>query len=140
VPPRNQLAELGADWLAFAESDLEAARACAERSAVQGWTIAFHMQQAVEKSFKGALLLANQVVPRSHDLVKLEEMLGGAGCEVPIGADVLNALTRFAIDDKYPRLRTVTIDRSDAIGLIGAAEKAVAWLRAMLVKVPETTP
>lgn len=123
-----ELRELAEPWLEFARVDLEAAAACLARESVHGWAIAFHCQQAIEKALKGALVLNGVEPPRTHQLSRLHDGLAQIGCAPPLPCDALDALTPFAIDDKYPRLRVTPIDRLDAATFLPVAEAAVAWL------------
>ncbi len=133
-PERFRLA--AEPWLAYAEGDLAAAQACADHAAVPGWTIAFHCQQAIEKSYKGALHFVGVLPPKSHELVKLHDLLAAAGIVAPLEAESVKDLSPFAIDDKYPRLLAPQIDRAEAADWIPFAQQAVAWLRAMLAASP----
>ena len=119
-------------WLAYAQTDLAMAAAGAQLPLVQGWAVAFHCQQAVEKAFKGALLFYNGPIVRTHDLVRLEAVLAGVGLTSPIVPEQLEMLTPFAIDDKYPRLKLEPISRLDAADLIPTAQLAVEWLATLL--------
>ena len=124
--------ELAKDWHRYAAVDIEAALGCLSRPRADGLVIAFHCQQAVEKAYKGALALHGQEVARTHDLVKLEATLAKLGLVAPVEAALLEDLTRFAIDDKYPRMRAAPITRDEAAALIPAAQLAVDWLAGLL--------
>lgn len=101
--------------------------------AAPGWTIGFHCQQAVEKSYKGALVLGDLAPPRTHDLVRLDELLREHGLSPPLEAMALERLFPFAIHDKYPRLQMVPIDRDQAAALLVHAQQATRWLANLLV-------
>lgn len=124
----SELRELAEQWLEFARVDLEAAAACLARESVHGWAIAFHCQQSIEKALKGALVLNGVEPPRTHQLSRLYDALAQLDHTPPLPCDVLDALTPFAIDDKYPRLRVTPIDRLDAATFLPVSEAAVAWL------------
>jgi HEPN domain-containing protein len=127
MPPPETVSP-AADWLAFASGDIAAAEACAMSAAAPGWTIAFHCQQAVEKSYKGALAAAHVSPPRTHDLVRLDELLRELGLAPPLGPERLALLFPFAIHDKYPRLQVTPIERAEAQALLADAKLAVQWL------------
>ena len=63
-------------------------------------------------------MLPGQEVPRTHDWVKLEAVLAKLGLQPPVGSPLLDQLTRFAIDDKYPRKRAAPVTREEAAALI----------------------
>ena len=67
-----------------------------------GWAIAFHCQQAVEKSLKILLVLQGVEPPYSHDLIYLHERCGPFATEFPLGRDELKALHPFAVAERYP--------------------------------------
>lgn len=97
-----------------------------------GWAIAFHCQQAVEKSYKGAIVLQNSAPPKTHNLATLEDAIVTLGLTGPLAVGLLDALTPFAVDDKYPRLAMVPISREEAYALVPAAQAAVDWLSRLI--------
>lgn len=70
--------------------------------------------------------------PRTHQLTRLYDQLAQSGLAPPLAPDDLDALTPFAIDDKYPRLRVTPIARSEAASFLPVAQSAVAWLAAVM--------
>lgn len=131
MPPDELITETRL-WLAYAQCDLDVARACSDRETVHGWAIAFHCQQTVEKALKGGLVLYGEIPPRTHHLVQLEEMLRIIGRAGPLAPIELELLTPFAINDKYPSLIVRPISRADAIALVESAQLAVQWLAGLL--------
>lgn len=113
--PPDPLRELALDFLAKANGDLEFALAGIDRLRAPGWGIAFHCQQAVEKSIKGALSLNNVAPPKTHDLERLGDLATGVGLAVPLDRAELRALTQFAVDDRYPRLTLSDVSPETAI-------------------------
>jgi HEPN domain-containing protein len=132
MKPPEPVVELARAWLNKARGDLEFAYAGRDHRHAPGWGIGFHCQQAVEKAGKGALVLREVSAPRTHDLATLREMLQARGIEVPFTDTKLKALTPYAIDDRYPRLTLSEVTREEALLLIASAERAVAWLAAMV--------
>lgn len=122
------LVELAREWLAFAEGDLAIAQAGALATAVPGWAVALHCQQAVEKSAKGALVLQSIEPPFSHNLALLAQLLASAGVTFPFAAVDLNRLSPFAINEKYPALRRRPISQDEAQAFLPLAQAAIAWL------------
>lgn len=135
MPPDEQLAAADG-WLAYARSVVAVAHACCDRPEILGWAIAFHCQRAVEKAFKGAMVARGVEPPRTHDLVRLEELLVGMGLRTPHALNDLDRLTPFAIDDKYPKIKLHSVSREAAISMIPTAELAVKWLSALLAAQP----
>jgi HEPN domain-containing protein len=87
-------------WLAFARSDLEAARALLHSDDFPRQTC-FLAQQAAEKALKAALVFANIAVPRSHDLDALRNLLP-SDWQVRQGHPDLAALSIWAVEARYP--------------------------------------
>lgn len=125
-----------AAWLQFARDDLFIAELAAATPGAPGWPIAFHCQQAVEKAFKGYLALRGQPVPYSHDLAFLVDLLSELGQREPVADAALQALTPFAISEKYPVLLGRRIEREAAIVHLVTARSAIAWLERCVSAAP----
>jgi len=101
-PPEDVARRLSHGWLAKAESDVRVCERLLEESAEFAEAIAFHAQQAAEKSLK-ALLVARQVeFPKTHDLERLLELAAlGDG---PLADKLANAaeLTPYGVEFRYP--------------------------------------
>lgn len=130
--PPDALAELAAAWLAKAAGDIAIAEAGVAAPNVPGWAIAFHCQQAVEKSIKMHLVLAGIEPPHSHDLIFLFELARLATTEFPLGLAELKALHPFAVADRYPILTQRNIERADVLPLLKFARRAMAWADCLL--------
>ena len=59
-------------WLHAAKSDLIVTEEIVEREDV-AHMVAFHSQQAVEKSYKAALEQYDQFIPKTHNLISLSK-------------------------------------------------------------------
>ena len=101
-PPENVAWQLARDWLAKAATDL---MVC-ERLLIEGAeffeAVAFHAQQAAEKSLK-ALLVARQVeFPKTHDIERLLELV--ALDDRPLAEALIDApeLTPYGVEYRYP--------------------------------------
>lgn len=68
MPPKVELVR---DWMAAARQDLQAADVLLASTPPLPESACFHLQQAIEKAFKGVLLLNDQRPPRTHDLIDL---------------------------------------------------------------------
>ncbi len=124
--------EAATAWRDYAQCDVEVALAGWDRPTVSGWAIALHCQQAVEKSLKGALVLHEVAPPKIHVLTALAKMVANVGLVPPLSPELFDALTPFAVDDKYPRLRLLPIQRDEAQAFITHAQAAVWWLTASI--------
>ena len=84
-----------AEWLRHAESG-------EVQPAILRNQVAFHAEQAAEKAFKGVLVHAPVEFPRTHDLQSLLLLIRNNGISVPPEIEQANALTRFAVEARYP--------------------------------------
>ncbi len=88
------------DWLETAKLDLEAIPYLLENERLTG-QVAFHAQQAIEKSLKAIIEESGQRVPKIHSLSKLFDI-----CEsfVSIQSDeeIIIALDSLYIESRYP--------------------------------------
>lgn len=120
--------EIPKAWLEYAQGDLAAAEGGIVVQTIPGWIIGFHVQQATEKAFKGAMALAGLEPPRTHDLLRLDAILGQAGIAGPLSGEELVSLSRFAVEDRYPVLDAPRVARHEAGELVPLAARAVTWL------------
>jgi HEPN domain-containing protein/predicted nucleotidyltransferase len=112
-------------WLAHARSDLASARTLRANPDVLPEQAGFHAQQAVEKAVKAVLLARNVDIPYTHDLGDLVDEVTSRGIAVPTEVTEAKALTRYAIEMRYPNPEEVTgADVDDAIRI---AETTLAW-------------
>ena len=113
-----------ADWLRHAESDLALSRIPAT-SEVLPETLAFHAQQAVEKSLKAVLLNLGIEPPRTHNIKILLEFLPRT---LIVPEEILQSaeLTDYAVTVRYPgEYEPVGKEELDrAVRIAGAV---VAW-------------
>jgi HEPN domain-containing protein len=120
-----------AEWLLHAESDLRYATLGRGAPGILQSQVAFHAQQAAEKALKAVLVHAWVDFPRTHDLQALLVLIDDAGMAVPPELEGVSALTRFAVETRYPGdLEPITPDELEqAIALAG---KTIAWARARI--------
>jgi HEPN domain-containing protein len=64
--------------------------------------VAFHAERAAEKAFKAVLVHAAVEFPRTHDLQSLLLLLRNSGISVRPEIGEAAALTRFAVEARYP--------------------------------------
>jgi HEPN domain-containing protein len=116
------------EWIAKAESDLQAAEilsAGANHSSVLD-AVCFHAQQCVEKYLKAWLIDQQQASPRTHDLEALAKL-----CLPRIGELVtimprFRFLTSFAVEIRYPGTSAM---QQDAERCLSAARETRRILR-----------
>ena len=87
-------------WLDSARDDLGVVEEIINRDDLTHM-VAFHCQQAVEKSFKAVLEEYEQAVPRVHDLITLRHQIEKY-VRLEVESDLLNQLNELYIDARYP--------------------------------------
>lgn len=127
--PAAENIEFARAWLTYVQGDVYGAQGCFAQPQAPGWAIAFHCQQAVEKAYKGALVLHGIAPPKTHSLLYLQQLLLEIGVASPLAPAVLGPLTEFAVREKYPILLGQPIVREDAADFIAVAIVAVQWLQ-----------
>ena len=87
-------------WLESASDDLSVVAEIIHRDELTHM-VAFHCQQAIEKSFKAVLEQYDQTPPRTHDLIMLHSYTQNhIGLEVE--SDLLIQLNELYTDSRYP--------------------------------------
>ena len=87
-------------WLELAKNDLEVAKEIIDRVDLTHM-VAFHCQQAIEKSFKAVLEENEDSIPRVHDLTTLRGWIE-VYLEIDLDTDVLGQLNELYVDARYP--------------------------------------
>jgi HEPN domain-containing protein len=124
--PDRDVPDLHRQWLAKATEDLEAAWRLTDIPSA----CCFHCQQAVEKSIKALLVVHGVDFVRTHDIDVLLRQLRDQGVEPDEGhSEDLAALTRFAVDTRYP---PETATHQEAAAALGVAERFVGWVAAKI--------
>ena len=88
-------------WLAYARSDLNAARALLRDPDYYPRQVCFLSQQAAEKALKAACVLLDVEFPFTHDLDRLRDLLP-EGWRVKTEFPDLAELTIWAVEARYP--------------------------------------
>jgi HEPN domain-containing protein len=118
-------AEVARALLARARDDAEAVRATLAIGEVTDAIVAFHAQQAVEKSLKAVLADNGVEFPFTHDLEGLMELCGSHAIEVPqLLVDSAGQLSPYAVHLRYGADPPSLVDRQTAQDL---AQTAVTW-------------
>jgi len=104
--------------LRLADRDIRAFEVLKNDSRIHLSMTCFHAQQAVEKSLKAVLFLNQVEFERTHDLVKLAQLLRDQGITLPVSDDQLRKLNPFAVTLRYDDLEIEGITREEAASLV----------------------
>jgi HEPN domain-containing protein len=129
MSPDDRRIALVKSWLAKADGDLQAARACVSDENVPPWVVGFHLQQVAEKTLKGLLVLHEQDPPRTHHLDRLTDLLVDAGGSPPFSREVTAVLQPHAVEDRYPLLEPAEADRDELASLLQPVADGLARAR-----------
>jgi HEPN domain-containing protein len=88
-------------WLAYAQSDLDAAAILLASPEFFPHQVCFLAQQAGEKALKAILVFLEIPFPKTHDLDRIRELIP-AGWEVKERFPQLYDLSVWAVDSRYP--------------------------------------
>lgn len=88
------------DWLETASLDLESIPLIMQNERLTGH-VAFHAQQAIEKSLKASIEEYGERVPKIHSLSKLFELCVSF-ISIPVDDDIIIALDSLYIESRYP--------------------------------------
>lgn len=91
-----------ATWLKRIDQDLTMVRFGMSHAPPLDGPAAFHLQQAAEKLVKALLILADQEVPKTHNLADLLERLGPSPAIDAAWAPILTGMTLWAFAGRYP--------------------------------------
>ena len=86
------------EWLKAAYSDLRSIEHIISDSFLTH-IVAFHSQQAIEKSFKAIIEDASISIPKVH---KLETLINKINVELEINSEILATLDLLYIESRYP--------------------------------------
>ncbi len=120
---------LTALWVRKAEDDLEGARSLAQARPSLNDLICFHCQQSAEKYLKALLQESGVVPPRTHNLTDLLTLLLVNDPSLIVLRRVLNSLSRYAVEFRYPGKRST---RRKAQAALHNAEKVRIVIRRRL--------
>lgn len=87
-------------WLKMAHNDLSVIEAILEREDLTPM-VAFHSQQAIEKSLKAVLEEKETKIPRIHNLITLKEIVEKY-LKLNIEEELLTGINETYIDTRYP--------------------------------------
>ncbi len=90
--------EMAKEWLKSASFDLENISYIIKAEHLSG-VVAFHAQQAIEKSLKAYLEYNKINIPKTH---KLQNLLGRVDIEFGVDENTLQLIDKLYIDSRYP--------------------------------------
>jgi HEPN domain-containing protein len=102
-------------WVRKAEDDLAGARALAVAIPPRRDLVCFHCQQAAEKYLKALLQDLGAVVPKTHELDDLLDLLLPHDATLKPLRRSLASLTRYAVKYRYPGLQASTRQMRSAL-------------------------
>lgn len=97
-----------AAWVRKAEDDMGSAKQLAAQTPVYKDQVCFHCQQAAEKYLKALLHEGGAVVPKTHDLRKLLNLLLPSDPTLASIRRGLLSVARYAVEYRYPGLRATS--------------------------------
>ena len=100
-------------WVQKADDDWQGASDLAQRKPPLRDLACFHCQQAAEKYLKALLQEGGAVVPKTHDLEAVLDLLLPHDATLGPLRRILESLTRFAVNYRYPGT-TATKRKMDA--------------------------
>ena len=101
-PPEEVRREHVRQWLARADEDYGLAEQLVLGNSPYVNSICFHAQQAAEKYLK-ALLVNNQVeFPKTHDIVKILDLLASVDKDLAESLREVKILSDYGVDVRYP--------------------------------------
>ena len=97
--PANDIVQV---WLLKAGHDLATAKIVASQLPDFDDTVAFHCQQAIEKSFKGYLVYLDIEFKHVHDLGYLLNLIGIKDDSLDLYFEKVDMISRYAVQIRYP--------------------------------------
>jgi HEPN domain-containing protein len=104
--------------LRLADRDVKAFEVLSGDPDVHPSVAGFHAQQAVEKSFKAVLFTHEIEFGRTHDLVKLANLIRSRGILVPVSDSQLRTLNPYAVTFRYDEGDIETIQQEEVANLV----------------------
>lgn len=91
------------EWIAKADGDFyDAQRGVRARKHANHDGVCFHTQQCIEKYLKARLVEAGITFPKTHDLVRLLELVSPVEASWELWRSELDVLTDYAVAFRYP--------------------------------------
>jgi HEPN domain-containing protein len=104
------------EWISKADEDYEAATSLIrKRKRPTPNVVCFHCQQCAEKYLKAFLVQRQVVFPKTHDLRELRRLAVSIDPGFDLITDLLNRLTPYAIEFRYPGEQATMTEAKAAI-------------------------
>ena len=116
-------------WIVKAEEDVRSLRSLAATKPPPRDAVCFHCQQAVEKYLKALLQELGLVVPRTHNVKHLYDLLVLHDASLSSMRRSGGSLTKYAVEYRYPGILAKTRQMNAAIRI---AERVRSELRTKL--------
>lgn len=129
--------ELARLLLQKARQDFELVVSVVDSESVADEIIGFHIQQAIEKAIKSALIRLGSQYEFTHDLSILYRQAENNGLTLPVSIDAVEELTVFAVQFRYLLYQEEQgFDRNAGLNL---AEKLIEWADTVIESLPQTS-
>ena len=128
-PPERFPPDDPREWLNRARSSLAQAGNRLPETCIEDHC--FNAQQAAEKAIKAVLLERGVDFPHVHDLARLMSMIEDAGERIPGAVRRAAALTRYAVQARYPGLVEPVSEREYDAAL-AIAKAVVRWAEGLI--------
>lgn len=115
------------EWLQHAQDDLAAGRFLLAMMPLPANIVCFHCQQAAEKALKAFLAFHGTSVPRTHDLVILNESCAAHERQIETLVQQCMALNDYAVDIRYPS--ELHVEDNEAQKAIKEADGILSFIR-----------
>lgn len=109
---------LAAMMLRLAGYDAAACKALDAAPDMADTVIGFHAQQVCEKCLKAVLASTGVEFTRTHDLLRLMELLAAQGIDLPASANWIDALVPYAVQARNGMVAAGALDRPRALAAI----------------------
>jgi HEPN domain-containing protein len=109
------------EWIAMADTDIEAAKFLTGMRPQPAGVICFHCQQSAEKYLKAFLVSCNEAVPKIHDLADLNRRCVRHDEDFSSIEHQCIRLAGYAVETRYPYV--LNLNEDDArIAIVDAVE------------------
>jgi len=129
--------ELVAEWLRFADDDIDTVLLLKEMRPQYFEIICYHCEQAAEKYLKGFLVSKDQMPPKTHDLTNLCNLCSEYDSNFTNLLPQCSYLKQFGVQPRYPKelnITTVSVEQAIKYALEVKDFGVIVGLKAALEK------
>jgi HEPN domain-containing protein len=120
--------ELASLWVQKASNDLVSAKLILESSEGPTDTACFHVQQSIEKSLKAVLTFHGINFPKTHDLVRLLDLILPFLQQLDEYREKFDAMTHYAVETRYS-ISEYEPSKEEAFNALDVAKKVMGIIR-----------